>query len=110
MFQGISQMKASYARVAYAIAVVLVASYAFVTLRGPSGLRGLADKRAQIRELEKGNEDLTRQNERVRERIRRLNESPAENELMIKEWLKLVHPNEKVFVLGAPAAKTPAKN
>ena len=108
MFQGLSQMKAPYTRFPYAIAVLLVASYAFFTLHGPGGLGALAEKRAQIREMEKRNEELTRQIERKREHIRRLAENPAENELEIRERLKLVRPNEKVYILGTPAA--PSKN
>lgn len=98
-------MKASLPRFAYAIAVLLVASYAFFTLRGPKGLTALADRREQIRELEKRNEQLVKEIERKREHIRRLNENPAEQELEIRERLKLVHPNEKVYIIGKPAKK-----
>ena len=42
-------MKASLSRFAYAIAILLVVSYAFVTLRGPKGLNALEEKRTQIR-------------------------------------------------------------
>jgi cell division protein FtsB len=96
-------MKASLSRFAYAIALLLVASYAYVTLRGPRGLSALADRRAQVRELERRNEDLVKQIERKREHIRRLNDNPAEQELEIRERLKLVHPNEKVYIIGSPA-------
>jgi cell division protein FtsB len=96
-------MKASLPRFAYAIAILLVASYAFFTLRGPRGLGALADKRSQIRELERRNEELVKQIERKREHIRRLSDNPAEQELEIRERLKLVHPNEKVYIIGSPA-------
>ena len=96
-------MKASLPRFAYAIAVLLVASYAFFTLRGPKGLTALAERRQQIRELEKRNEQLVKEIERKREHIRRLHDNPAEQELEIRERLKLVHPNEKVYIIGAPA-------
>jgi cell division protein FtsB len=96
-------MKATLPRFAYAIAVLLIASYAFFTLRGPKGLGALAEKRAQIREMEKRNEDLVKEIERKREHIRRLAENPAEQELEIREKLKLLHPNEKVYIIGAPA-------
>lgn len=104
MFQGIRQMKASIPRFAYyAIAFLLVSSYAFFTLRGPKGLGALAEKRAQIRELEKRNEELVKEIERKREHIHRLNNNPSEQELEIRERLKLVHPNEKVYIIGSPA-------
>ena len=96
-------MKASLPRFAYAIAVLLVASYAFFTLRGPKGLGALAERREQIRELEKRNEQLVKEIERKREHIRRLHDNPAEQELEIRERLKLVHPNEKVYIIGTPA-------
>jgi cell division protein FtsB len=96
-------MKASLPRFAYAIAVLLVASYAFFTLRGPKGLGALAERREQIRELEKRNEHLVKEIERKREHIWRLADNPAEQELEIRERLKLVHPNEKVYIIGTPA-------
>ncbi len=94
-------MKAS----AYVIALVLVVSYAFVTLRGPKGLHALAEKRAQIRDLEKRNAALAHDIERKREHIRRLNDNPAEQELEIRERLKLVRPNEKVYIIGDSGKK-----
>jgi cell division protein FtsB len=96
-------MKASLPRFAYAIAVLLVGSYGYVALRGPKGLNAIAEKRVQIRELEKRNEELVKDIERKREHIRRLNENPSEQELEIRERLKLVHPNEKVYIIGSPS-------
>ena len=43
-------MKAPLSRLAYVIAVLLVAGYALVALRGPKGLHALSEKRAQIRD------------------------------------------------------------
>jgi cell division protein FtsB len=85
------------------LAILLAGSYALVTLRGPKGLSALNDKRAQIREMERRNEKLTREIERKREHIRRLADNPGEQELEIRERLKLVHPNEKVYIIGDPA-------
>src|SRR6476659_8259942 len=96
-------MKASFPGFAYVIAILLVSTYAFVALRGPQGLSAVAQKRAQIRELEKRNASLALEIERKRAHIRRLNENPAEQELEIRERLKLMHPNEKVYIIGAPA-------
>ena len=95
-------MKTSFSRLAYAIAVLLVASYALITLRGPKGLHAIGEKRAEIRELEKRNQSLAQEIERKREHIRRLSDNPAEQELEIRERLKLVHPNEKVYIIGRP--------
>jgi cell division protein FtsB len=98
-------MKASLARYAYLIAFIMVASYAFVTLRGPKGVNALIDKQAQIRTMEKRNADLDKEIERKREHIKRLSDNPAEQELEIRGRLKLVHPNEKVFITGPPEKK-----
>lgn len=96
-------MKVPLARFAYTLALLLVAGYALVTLRGPGGLHALSAKRSEIRELEKRNANLAQQIERKRERIRRLADNPAEQELEIRERLKLVRPDEKVYIIGDPA-------
>jgi len=93
-------MKASLTRYACALALLTLASYAFITLRGPRGVHALFEKQAQIREAEKRNAELARQIERKREHVRRLENNPAEQELEIRERLKLLHPNEKVFIIG----------
>lgn len=98
-------MKTPLARFAYAIALLLVAGYAWITLRGPSGLHALYERRAEIWELEKRDATLAQEIERKRERIRRLSENPDEQELEIRERLKLVKPDEKVYIIGDPAKK-----
>ena|SRR6185503_5697034 len=98
-------MKASLSGFAFVISLLLVFTYAFVTLRGPQGLQAIALKRAQIHDLEKRNAALALEIERKRAHIRRLNDNPAEQELEIRERLKLVHPNEKVYIIGAPTKK-----
>lgn len=98
-------MKVSFPRVAYALALLLAAAYAVRTLTGPDGLRALEAKRAQIQALEKRNAALAQQIERKRERVRRLADNPDEQELEIRERLKLVRPDEKVYILGDPAKK-----
>jgi cell division protein FtsB len=95
-------MKSSFARLAFAIAVLALGSYAVYAWRGPSGLRALADREARIQEMERSNAALAKEIERRREHIRRLNENPAEQELEIRDRLKLVHPNEKVYITGEP--------
>jgi cell division protein FtsB len=55
--------------------------------------------------MEKRNAGLALEIERKREHIRRLTDNPAEQELEIRERLKLVHPNEKVYIIGDPAKK-----
>ena len=95
-------MKSSVAKLGYAVAVLVAASYAFVTLRG--GIPALIQKQGEIRTLEKQNADLAREIEFRRERIQRLREDESEQELEIRQRLKLVRPGEKVFILQEPVA------
>ena len=88
------------ARFAYIVALMLVVSYAFFTLRGPKGIPALMEKRRQIAALQQRNAALSLENERKREHIRKLNDNPAEQELEIRQRLKLVHPEEKVYILS----------
>src|SRR5689334_22162308 len=80
-------MRTSLAKLACALAVLCAAAYAFVTLRGPQGLPGLAQRRHEIQELEKRNTALAREIEAKRERINRLRESPSLQELETRERL-----------------------
>ena len=93
-------MKSNLARFAYAVAFLLVAAYAVVTFRGPKGVHALVEKQSQIQEQEKRNAELTRDLDRERERIRRLKDNPSEQDLEIRERLKLVRPGEKVYITG----------
>jgi len=93
-------MKVSLARFGYLIAFLVVVSYAFFTLRGPKGIPALLQKQHQIEEIEKRNAALAQDNERTREHIQRLSDNPAEQELEIRQRLKLVHPGEKVYILN----------
>jgi len=105
-------MKLSISKFAGAIAILLFAGYAFLTLQGPQGLPNVANKRRLIREYEKRNADLARQIEEERARIGRFNEGKPDRELEIRERLKLVKPEEKVFVLQdhpAPPPSSPQK-
>jgi len=98
-------MKVPFLRLAYLITFVLVAGYAVITLRGPKGVPALIARQHQIEQAEKHNAELAREIERQREKIQRLANSPAEQELEIRERLKLVHPGEKVFITGQPDKK-----
>ena len=103
-------MASSIAKVGYGVAVLVAASYAIVTLRGPQGVPALIDKQKQIRTLEHENADLARDIESRRERIKRLREDESAQELEIRQRLKLVRPGEKVFILQDPVApSTPAR-
>jgi cell division protein FtsB len=95
-------MRIPFQRVTYLVAFLLVAGYALMTLRGPRGIPALIAKQHQIEEAEKRNAALAREIERQHEYIERITHSAAEQELKIRERLKLVHPDEKVFITGPP--------
>jgi cell division protein FtsB len=98
-------MKSPLVRFAYLVAFLIVASYALVALRGPHGIRAFREKQRQIQEMEQRNQGLARDIERKKEHIQRLTSDSDQQELEIRERLKLVHPGEKVFVIGAPEKK-----
>jgi len=96
-------LRSSVAKLGYAVAVLVAASYAFVTLHG--GIPALIQKQSEIRTLEKQNAYLAREIEFRLERIQRLREDESEQELEIRQRLKLVRPGEKVFILQDPVAQ-----
>jgi cell division protein FtsB len=98
-------MKTSFARLAYLVAFVLVTSYALFALCGPRGIAALIERQRQVHTLENRNAALAQEIERKRDRIKRLEDSPSEQEMEIRGRLKLVHPDEKIFITGDPANK-----
>jgi cell division protein FtsB len=95
-------MKAPLIRTAYFAAFLAAASYAFFTLHGPHGIPWLLEKRREIHEMEERNAQLDREIERMRDHIKRLETNPSEQELEVRERLKLVKPGEKVYITGKP--------
>jgi cell division protein FtsB len=81
------------------IIAAIVAAYILVALKGPQGFEALLEKRKEIRQLQEQNAALTRENERRKERIRRLEESRSEQEMEIRKQLRLVKPGETTFIL-----------
>ncbi|HUQ95688.1 MAG TPA: septum formation initiator family protein [Bryobacteraceae bacterium] len=79
--------------------LTLSSVYAYIALRGPQGLPVLQEKWQEIREMQQHNADLKRDVDARAERIRRLKESPAEQELKIRERLKMLRPGETIFII-----------
>jgi cell division protein FtsB len=102
-------MKFSWSGCAYAIAIALVIGLGIYTLRGSQGIPALAQKKAEIRELEKGNAELAKEIEQKRARIKRLEDDPEAQELEIRRQLKLVHPGETIFNSQDQDKKTPGR-
>jgi cell division protein FtsB len=70
-----------------------------MSLRGPQGIPALMNKWREIRKLEEDNASLQRENDYRRDRIKKLQESPSEQELEIRKKLKLLRPGETSFIL-----------
>ena len=86
-------------RVIFFAAFVVVAGYAYLALRGPQGIPALQEKQSQIRTLEEENANLQREIQYRRDRIKKLKDSPAEQELEVRKNLKLLRPGETSFIL-----------
>ena len=91
-------MKAPLTRFAYVLVFLVAVGYAFFAF--PRGMHAWQDKQRQIQEMEKRNDSLARQVERQKEYINRLQNNPAAQELEIRKRLKLLHPEEKLYITG----------
>lgn len=101
-------MTSSLRRALIVIAFALMGAYALHQLRGPDGLPAVRDRWDEIRQLEEQNASLQRENEYRRERIKKLESSPSEQELEIRKKLKLLRPGETSFILpDQPKHPTP---
>ena len=77
-------------------------TYGLVALLGPQGVSALLDKRHEVRRLEEENAAKAAENERRKERIRRLERNSTEQEMEIRKQLKLLRPGETTFILPDP--------
>jgi cell division protein FtsB len=98
-------MKASLTRFVYVLVFLSAVGYAFFAF--PQGMRAWRDKQRQIQEMEKRNDSLANRVERQKDYINRLKNNSAAQELEIRKRLKLLHPEEKVYIMGD--SETPAQ-
>jgi cell division protein FtsB len=98
-------MKASLTRFAYVLVFLAAVGYAFFAF--PQGMHAWQEKQRQIQAMEKRNDSLAKQVERQKEYINRLQNNLAAQELEIRKRLKLLHPEEKLYIMGDP--ETPAQ-
>jgi len=99
LFQG------SKRRAGFVLLVILAGAYGWMFLSGPQGLQTLIEKRREIRELEERNANIRLENDRRKERIRRLEDSRSEQEMEIRKRLKQQKPGETTFILPEPEQK-----
>lgn len=86
-------------KIVYAIVVLGGVAYAFVVLEGPTGIPELLAKRHQVAEYEQQNQQILRENTQKEQRIERLENNPVEQEMEIRQRLKLAKPGEKIYIL-----------
>lgn len=86
-------------KTAYAVLVLSGVAYAFVVLEGPNGIPALLAKRRQIAEYELRNQQIVRENSQKEEKIERLENNPTEQEMEIRQRLKLARPGEKIYII-----------
>jgi cell division protein FtsB len=114
LFRSVSQrvrLSAFGRRAGYIVVFTLIVVYGLVALRGPQGIPALLEKRREIRQLEEENAAMAAENERRRERIRRLEDSTSEQEMEIRKQLKLLRPGETTFILpDAPKSSETSKD
>jgi cell division protein FtsB len=86
-------------KTAYAFVVLAGVVYAFVVLEGPNGIPALLSKRRQVAQYEQQNQQILRENVQKEQRIERLENNPIEQEMEIRQRLKLAKPDEKIYIL-----------
>src|SRR5450755_5052190 len=93
-------MKASLTRFVFVMVFLVAVGYVFFAF--PQGVHAWQEKQRQIQEMEKRNDSLAKQVERQKDYINRLKNNPAAQELEIRKRLKLLHPEEKLYITGDP--------
>ena len=97
-------MNRFFRRLGLLAALLLIAAYAVVVLRGPNGLTALAARREAIRQLQERNASLEADNKRKRERIELLKHDRETQDYEIREKLKLMRPGEEQVILEGDAS------
>jgi cell division protein FtsB len=94
---------------AYLAAFIILGTCVLLALRGPQGLPALIEKREHIRELQEKNADLQREIQSKRVRLDRLKNNPDEQQLEIRERLKMLKPGEVRYIVPEPAKSPDGK-
>ena len=104
-------MSTSFTKAGYTAALLGVTAFCIYSLRGPQGIPAWLEKRKEVVTRQEENARLHRENEALRIRIERLEKDRVQQEWEIRKRLKLVHPEETVYILqdsaivAAPAGK-----
>ncbi len=90
-------------------AVVVGVGALFFITRVPQSVSTLKQRNEQIRQLQKENADLAKDVAEKQERIRKLRDSRSEQELEIRQRLKLLREGETSFILHDQEKKATAQ-
>jgi cell division protein FtsB len=86
----------------YLVTGIAAVGFAFYRLAGPQGIRLLIETRRELQEFERGNAEIERTVREWNERVRKLEENPAEVESEIRKQLRLQKKKETTFLLPEP--------
>jgi cell division protein FtsB len=89
------------------IAFLVAGLYVAYALRGPNGIPAVLEKQRQVRQLQEQNANLQKQIEAKHKRIERLRSSRTQQEMEIRERLKLLKEKETTFILQEQAKPQP---
>jgi cell division protein FtsB len=92
-------MKSAVARWGGLLAAAGFGIFLIFALRVPQGFAQLSRKHEEIRQLQRSNADLSRENAMKRDRINKLRGNRSEQELEIRERLKKLRQGETSFII-----------
>lgn len=81
------------------LALTLVSAYALAAVKAPQGLQAFFEKQRQIRQLQEENAAMQADIARRQDRIKRLQESPSEQDMEIRKRFHMQKPGETTFML-----------
>ncbi|MEJ7609439.1 MAG: septum formation initiator family protein [Bryobacteraceae bacterium] len=87
-------------------ALMIVALFVVIALRGPNSMAALTEKRKEISELQEINATLKAEIERKRVRVEKLTSDPEVQGLEIRDKLKLLRRGEKQIILPQSGPQT----
>jgi cell division protein FtsB len=97
----------------YIAAFALALAYLFILFRSPQGLPTVFEKHRQVQEMEKANEAMREEIQRMRKRLEDISSRWDEKERIIRERTNKAKPGETIIYLpesgaGAEAPPPPA--
>ncbi len=92
-------MNSLAARIVYAVVIMAAFLYAVHSLRGPRGVSAWMQKETEAQKLEERVSALARENEQKAIELEVVRKKRDQQELMIRDRLKLLRRDEKLYIL-----------